>query len=232
MTPNLSLIVVASVLIGTGVYLFLARSLVRALMGFLLMGNGINLLYIIGSGPAGAPPIVGVSEDTAMSDPVPQALVLTAIVITLAMTAFVLALAHRSWQLGREDLVADDLESARIHARAEADAADGPSARERADEIAAETQRTEREMHETGRQGIPGDPAVPTTERYDHAIAGPGKGTVAPEDVAEDRVADGGPTVDEPGPAPGAGGRGLDLDPDRDAPSDEGQGTDPEGGRR
>ncbi|WP_131106284.1 Na(+)/H(+) antiporter subunit C [Ornithinimicrobium sufpigmenti] len=211
MTPNLSLIVVASVLIGTGVYLFLARSLVRALMGFLLMGNGINLLFIIGSGPAGAPPIVGVSEDMDMSDPVPQALVLTAIVITLGMTAFVLALAHRSWQLGREDLVADDLESARIHAMAESDEIDGPSAREQADAIAAETQRTEREMHDPGRQGIPGDPATPTTERYDHAIAGPGEGTVDPEDVAKERVADGGPSVDE---------------------SPDAQGTDPEGGTR
>lgn len=190
MTPNLSLIVVASVLIGTGVYLFLARSLVRALMGFLLMGNGINLLFIIGSGPSGAPPIVGVSEDTAMSDPVPQALVLTAIVITLAMTAFVLALAHRSWQLGREDLVDDDTESARIHAMAEADEIEGPSAREQAEAIAAETQRTEREMHESGRHGIPGDPATPTTERHDHAIGGPGEGTVDPEDVAHQRVGD------------------------------------------
>ena len=190
MTPNVTLIVVASVLIGTGVYLFLARSLIRALMGFLLMGNGINLLFIIGSGPAGSPPIVGASEDVPMADPVPQALVLTAIVITLAMTAFVLALAHRSWQLGREDLVDDDTESARIHAMAEADEIDGPSAREQAEEIAAETQRTERELHDSSRQGhgIPGEPATPTTERHDHAIAGPGKGTVDPEDVAEERV--------------------------------------------
>ncbi|WP_192498654.1 Na(+)/H(+) antiporter subunit C [Ornithinimicrobium pratense] len=236
MTPNLSLIVVASVLIGTGVYLFLARSLVRALMGFLLMGNGINLLYIIGSGPAGAPPIVGVSEDTAMADPVPQALVLTAIVITLAMTAFVLALAHRSWQLGREDLVVDDLESARIHAMAEAVEIDGPSARERADEIAAETQRTERKMHETTRQGIPGDPATPTTERYDHAMGGPGQGTVDPEDVAEERLADGGATVDASGRTAGestdGAERGLDLSPGRDDSSGDAQGSDPEGGKR
>lgn len=204
MTPNLTLIVVASVLIGTGVYLFLARSLVRALMGFLLMGNGINLLFIIGSGPAGTPPIVGVSEDTDMADPVPQALVLTAIVITLGMTAFVLALAHRSWQLGRQDLVDDDTESARIHAMAEADELEGPSAREQAEEITAETQRTERELHDTGRQAIPGDPATPTTERHDHAIAGPGEGTDDPDDVAEKRQQ---PTVD--------------LSPDRGAPADE-----------
>lgn len=193
MTPNITLIVVASVLIGTGVYLFLSRSLVRALMGFLLMGNGINLLFILGSGPAGSPPIVGTaSEDRAMSDPVPQALVLTAIVITLAMTAFVLALAHRSWQLGRQDLVDDDLESARIHAMAESDTIEGPSAREQADEITAESQRVEREMGDKGRVGIPGDETTPTTERDDHAIGEPGEGVTDPEDVARSNADDSG----------------------------------------
>ena len=61
MIPNMTLVVVSSVLIATGVYLFLSRSMVRALMGFLLMGNGINLIFIIGSGESGAPPIVGAS---------------------------------------------------------------------------------------------------------------------------------------------------------------------------
>lgn len=150
MTPNVTLILVSSVLIGTGVYLFLSRSLVRALMGFLLIGNGINLLFVIGGGPSGAPPIVGAADTEDLTDPVPQALVLTAIVITLAMTAFVLALAHRAWQLGRQDLVDDDFESARIHERAVQDDMSGsPSAREQAEQIQAETERTEREMSET-----------------------------------------------------------------------------------
>lgn len=230
MTPNVTLIVVASVLIGTGVYLFLARSLIRALMGFLLMGNGINLLFIIGSGPAGSPPIVGASsEDVPMSDPVPQALVLTAIVITLAMTAFVLALAHRSWQLGREDLVDDDTESARIHAMAEADDIEGPSAREQAEEIAAETQRTERELHDSSRHGhgIPGEPATPTTERHDHAIAGPGKGTVDPEDVAEERV----PLADR-ADAPDGAREDAPEDAPADEPEDPQHPDDHEEGRR
>ncbi|MDO5739125.1 MAG: NADH-quinone oxidoreductase subunit K [Ornithinimicrobium sp.] len=145
MTPNLTLVLVASTLIGTGTYLLLSRSLVRALMGFLLMGNGINLIFIIGSGPAGDPPIVGIGDDTV--DPVPQALVLTAIVITLAMTAFVLALAHRSVHAGF-DLVGDDTESARIHARAEADALDEPTAREVIDQITADAEKPESRHHE------------------------------------------------------------------------------------
>ena len=110
MTPNVTLIVVASALIGTGVYLLLARSIVRALVGFLLMGNGINILFLVASGPAGEVPIIGEGDGGPISDPVPQALVLTAIVITLSMTAFVLSLAHRAWQLGRDDLLEDDEE--------------------------------------------------------------------------------------------------------------------------
>lgn len=136
MSPNLTLILVASVLVGTGVYLLLARSIVRALIGFMLISNGINLLFMVASGEPGGPPIVGDSEGP-MSDPVPQALVLTAIVITLAMTAFVLSLAHRAWQLGRDDLLEDDEESARIHRRAEQNDMSGESVDD-ADVIAAE----------------------------------------------------------------------------------------------
>lgn len=153
MSPNLTTVLVASALVATGTYLFLSRSLVRALMGFLLISNGANLLFLVASGPAGAPPIVGVSTEGPMADPVPQALVLTAIVITLGMTAFVLALAHRGRQLSGLDLVGDDLESARIHARAESDDIGSPSARALAEEIAAEGERTESSYHEDDRPG-------------------------------------------------------------------------------
>ncbi len=139
MIPNLTLVLVASALIGCGVYLLLARSVIRALIGFLLMSNGVNVLFLVASGPAGEVPIIGEGQGGQVSDPVPQALVLTAIVITLGMTAFVLALAHRSWQLGNSDLLEDDAESARIHRKAEtSDMTDSEGAREAADSIAAE----------------------------------------------------------------------------------------------
>lgn len=137
MSPNITLVLVASALVGTGVYLLLARSIVRALVGFLLMGNGINILFLVASGPAGDVPILGQGDPENMSDPVPQALVLTAIVITLAMVAFVLSLAHRAWQLGRDDLLEDDEESARIHRRAEENDMSGESTDD-AEVIAAE----------------------------------------------------------------------------------------------
>lgn len=120
MTPSVNLVVTAAVLFGCGVYLLLARSVIRALIGFLLLSNGINLLFIVASGNPGDPPVLGDERHHEVyTDPVPQALVLTAIVITLGLTAFVLALAHRAWQLTRSDLVDDDPESARIHHLAE-----------------------------------------------------------------------------------------------------------------
>ncbi len=56
-----------------------------------------------------------------MSDPLTQAMILTAIVITLGMTAFLLAMAYRSWLLTGTDDVQDDVEDRRIVSRAERD---------------------------------------------------------------------------------------------------------------
>ena len=52
-----------------------------------------------------------------MSDPLPQAMMLTAIVITFGVTAFVLALIYRSWALARNEAVADDEEDRRVAGR-------------------------------------------------------------------------------------------------------------------
>ncbi|MBI9115838.1 Na(+)/H(+) antiporter subunit C [Sanguibacter sp. YZGR15] len=114
MSPNLTLVVATGALFIAGVYLLLERSLTRVLIGFILISNGVNLLFLIASGRAGGPPLIGEAEPAEMSDPLPQALILTAIVITLALTAFVLAMAYRSWQLHGHDEVQDDLEDRRI----------------------------------------------------------------------------------------------------------------------
>ena len=114
MTINLTLVLVAAALLGCGVYLVLERSLSRVLIGVILIGNGANLLFLVAGGAAGGPPIVGATPDGTMSDPLPQAMVLTAIVITLGMTAFLLAMAYRSWQLHGHDEVQDDVEDRRI----------------------------------------------------------------------------------------------------------------------
>ncbi len=109
MTVSLVLVVVMSVLYACGVYLLLERSVTKVLLGFLLVGNATNLLLIIVAGPAGLAPIVTDGVDSSeMTDPLPQALILTAIVITFAVSAFLMALIYRSWRLGTQDRVEDD----------------------------------------------------------------------------------------------------------------------------
>ena len=121
MTANLTLVLTASVLVAAGVYLLLERSLTRVLIGIILISNGVNVAFLVTSGRAGGAPIVGVTEPARMSDPLPQAMVLTAIVITLGLTAFLLAMAYRSWQLTGHDEVQDDVEDAAIRRLAESD---------------------------------------------------------------------------------------------------------------
>jgi len=121
-SASLSLILAAAAMIGCGVCLVLERSLTRVLVGLVMLGNGVNLLFLVSGGPAGRAPIVG-TGGSAISDPLPQALVLTAIVISLGTTAFVLAMAYRSWQLTGHDDVQDDVEDAAIRRLAAADEA-------------------------------------------------------------------------------------------------------------
>lgn len=120
---NLTLAMVAGCLIACGVYLLLERSLTRILIGVILASNGVNIGFLIASGPAGGPPLIGLTAKSDMADPLPQAMVLTAIVITMAVSAFVLAMAYRSFQLDGHDEVADDVEDARIRELASADEA-------------------------------------------------------------------------------------------------------------
>ena len=120
MNPNLLLVIVVGVLFAAGVTLLLERNLTRVILGITLLGNGVNLLILAG-GAYGGPPIVGVTAEGEMSDPLTQAMILTAIVITLGMTAFLLAMAYRSWLLTGHDNVQDDVEDRRIMKRAERD---------------------------------------------------------------------------------------------------------------
>lgn len=106
------LALVIGVLYACGAYLMMQRSLSRIVIGLALLGHGANLLLLVAGGRAGAPPLAG--QEGPVSDPLPQALALTAIVITFAVSAFLLALAYRSWIVRRDDEVEDDLEDRRI----------------------------------------------------------------------------------------------------------------------
>ena len=99
---------VAAALFGLGTYLLLQRKLSRIIIGLGLLTHGANVL-LISAGRRGDPPIVGTGEASRFADPLPQALALTAIVITFGVTTLLLSLAYRSWLLTRDDEVQDDL---------------------------------------------------------------------------------------------------------------------------
>lgn len=95
--------------IGVGLYLALSRDLLRCVIGLAVLGNGINLLlFAAGRLGSAAPPVIGAGETAlgAAANPLPQALVLTAIVISFALLCFSLALALRVMQAGGGDDVA------------------------------------------------------------------------------------------------------------------------------
>ncbi|MGW1739890.1 Na(+)/H(+) antiporter subunit C [Nocardia sp. NPDC001965] len=119
MSANLTLLIVVGVLVACGVYLLLERTVSKMLLGILLFSNAVNLLILTMGGSDGAPPIQGASDSQhgIMADPLAQALVLTAIVITMGVSAFVLALAYRSYILTTSEKVENDPEDVGIAAR-------------------------------------------------------------------------------------------------------------------
>ena len=121
---NIALVLVAVmvVLYAAGIYLLLERSMTRVLLGFLLVGNATNLLLITMVGKVGSAPIVEDGVTAAdMTDPMPEALILTAIVITFGVSAFLMALIYRSWRLERDDDLDDDVDDVALRAEAVAE---------------------------------------------------------------------------------------------------------------
>ncbi|GGP92127.1 multicomponent Na+:H+ antiporter subunit C [Actinomadura coerulea] len=127
--PALVLVLTVAVLFAAGFDLLMQRSLIRVVVGFMLLGHGANLVLLLAGGAAGAPPLLGGGSKRAMADPLPQAMALTAIVITFGVTAFLLALAYRSRRLLGEDEVQDDVEDRRICAERRRGAWDAPPER-------------------------------------------------------------------------------------------------------
>jgi multicomponent Na+:H+ antiporter subunit C len=104
------LAIVVGTLFSTGIYMILRRTIVKLIIGFLLLSHGVNLLIFTISGVnRGNAPLIN-EGDTMLTaetyaDPLPQALKLTAIVISFAVTAFMIILIKRVYQsLGVDDL--------------------------------------------------------------------------------------------------------------------------------
>ena len=101
---------IAALYVG-GFYLLLRRSLIRSAIGVLLLGHAANLLIFVSGGLSKGLPLIAEGEyalSTPYPDPLPQALVLTAIVISLGVSAYLFALIRRTTELfGRDNI--DDL---------------------------------------------------------------------------------------------------------------------------
>ncbi len=106
MTADVSLAVAVGVLFSIGVYLMMSRNMIRILLGYLVVGHGTNLL-LLEAGAWGEAPIVGEGAPSRWSDPLPQAFVLTSIVITLAVAAFMLAMVYRGFLHTRDADIAE-----------------------------------------------------------------------------------------------------------------------------
>ncbi|RCX18639.1 multisubunit sodium/proton antiporter MrpC subunit [Fontibacillus phaseoli] len=99
------IVILVGILVTIGTYLILSRHLLRIVLGTSIIGHAVNLLIITSGGlKTGGPPLLG-ERNANFTDAIPQALVLTAIVINFAVTALVLVLCYRAYQgFGTDDL--------------------------------------------------------------------------------------------------------------------------------
>lgn len=109
---ELLLVFLIGSLYASGIYMMLRRSMVKLLIGIILLGNGANLLiFLLGRITKGKPPVItdvsGLFTDL-YADPVPQALILTAIVISFGVQSFAIVLLKRVYVLINSDDL-DDL---------------------------------------------------------------------------------------------------------------------------
>lgn len=99
---------------AAAIYLMLSRHIVRVLLGIAILGNAVNLLlFTSGRLTREVPPIIGAGSDTLSAEaanPLPQALILTAIVISFSFFAFLLVLSYRAFQ----ELKTDDTDEMRL----------------------------------------------------------------------------------------------------------------------
>ncbi|SHN26173.1 multicomponent Na+:H+ antiporter subunit C [Cyclobacterium lianum] len=101
------LVIIIGLLYAAGIYMMLRRSLVKLIIGLILLGNGANLLiFLLGKIVKGKPPIIEETEKMLgelYADPVPQALILTAIVISFGLQAFAIILIKRAYKVVKTD---------------------------------------------------------------------------------------------------------------------------------
>lgn len=98
---------VVGILFAAAIYMMLRRSIVKLVIGLILISNAANLLIFVVSGMTrGAPPLIpegAMVPDGVIADPLPQALILTAIVIAFGVLAFSVVLIRRAYEIVQTD---------------------------------------------------------------------------------------------------------------------------------
>ncbi|MFZ4451945.1 Na(+)/H(+) antiporter subunit C [Salibacterium aidingense] len=90
--------IIAGVLFMGGTYLVLSKNMIRIIIGTAIISHGAHVLLLTMAGlKSGAPPLLGLKAST-YTDPLPQALILTAIVISFGVTSFFLVLGYRTYK--------------------------------------------------------------------------------------------------------------------------------------
>ncbi|MDQ0254316.1 multicomponent Na+:H+ antiporter subunit C [Evansella vedderi] len=97
------MILTVGVIVSVSTYLILTKSLLRVVLGLVMLAHGAHLLFLTMAGlKEGAPPLLG-EYASSYADPLPQALILTAIVIGFGVTAFLLVLSYQTYKAHKTD---------------------------------------------------------------------------------------------------------------------------------
>ncbi len=108
------LAIVSGAMLAASFYLLMRRSLLRFVIGLILLSNGVNLLiFTMGRLTRAEPPVIPKGQkviEGAYANPLPQALILTAIVISFGLLAFTLVLVYRHFASG-QSIEADDIQA-------------------------------------------------------------------------------------------------------------------------
>ena len=113
---NLLYALMASIIVACSIYMILSRNMVRLMLGMSMLATGVNIIiFMSGNTQSPLPPLIqkGAIALTETADPLPQALILTAIVIGFALTLVLATLTLRAWRAERT------LNTGRMHGAAD-----------------------------------------------------------------------------------------------------------------
>lgn len=132
-----------AVVFGSGVFLVIQRDLLRVVVGVVLISNSASLFIVAAGLTRGVVPVLPIPGGESASDPLVQAMALTAIVITSSVTALLLSLVYRLY-VSHDTVDLEDISRAELREAESREMTDEPEKEERAEEKPAEEEMEER----------------------------------------------------------------------------------------